>query len=230
MTTIEAVPPTKKRRSESPHIKEPKAKKRKNARVLRKSPTPLPETPPSKVWQEVDASEEENDDLTEIPHKRKSILRPSGGKSAKRAKTATASRRSLAMTDENSSSDNEDQKEADEISITTITNAQHLDLITNPPRQPSTHPFQDDRASPPHYLPRKYLELSLAEYDVPSTDPQGPGGLWTCTFEGCHSRVHQAATASGQERVKEHLKTHIAHARDRIDLVLDESRPYLPVK
>lgn len=230
MATIEGMPATKKRRSESPHIKEPKLKKAKKGRPLRKSPTPLPETPPSKIWQEIVASGEDDDGLAAIPHKRKSILRPSGGQSAKRAKTATTARRSFPGADEISSSDNEKQKMADETPITTITNGQHLDLITNPPKQPNNHTFQDRDRSPPRYLPRKYLELSLTEYEIPSTEPQGPGGLWTCTFEGCHARVHQAASSSGQERVKDHLKTHIANTKDKIDLVLDESRPYLPVE
>ena len=227
------MPPSKKRRSESPHVKEPKLKKRKNGRVLRKSPTPLPESPPSKIWREVDASEEEYDDPNVIMHKRKSILRPRGGKSAKKAKTATIGQRSLPALGENSNSDEDYWKEAtpqaDGPPITTITNGEHLDLITNPPGQAGDHDLHD-RSSPPRFLPQKYLELSVAEYEIPSTEPQGPGGLWRCIFEGCHARVHQAGTASGQERVKDHLKTHITNTKEKIDLVLDESRPYLPVK
>ena len=171
------------------------------------------------------------DDPTVITRKRKSILRPSGGKSAKKAKTAAEGRGGLSAREEDGDSDEENLEKATpsahDSTITTIKNGEHLDQITNPHNRPDNHESRD-RSSPPRFLPLKYLELSVAEYDIPSTRPQGPGGLWRCTFEGCHARVHQAGTQSGQERVKEHLKTHIV--KEKINLVLDESRPYLPVE
>lgn len=90
-------------------------------------------------------------------------------------------------------------------------------------------PDPDDPPSPT-FLPRKYLELKVVEYDLPSKEPQGPGDLWTCTFEGCFHRVHEAPTRGGKKRIKEHFKTHATQAQEKIDLAINESRPYLPVK
>ena len=227
---IEAMAPRKKRRSESPHVKEAKPKKKKG-RLIKELTTQLPTAPPPKSIPDNDTPEEDYDDPNVITRKRKSVLRLSGGKSAKKAKSAAKSGRVLPGLKEDGNSDEESSEEAapltHESTITTIKNGEHLDHITNPNTHRGDHESRD-RSSPPRFLPLKYLELSVAEYEIPSTVPQGPGGLWTCTFEGCHARVHQAGTESGQDRVKEHLKTHIV--KDKIDLVLDESRPYLPVE
>ena len=220
----------RKRKSESPLVSEEQPKKK--GRPPKNARDQVPTTPIAKKKREIHTSEEEEDyaNRNVTTRKRKSILRPSGGKSAKKAKTAAGRPRSLPALDEGGNSDDDNSEEAtpppEESPITTIKNGEHLDLITNPQGERSSQ----DGSPPPRYLPRKYLELSVAEYEVPSTEPQGPGGLWTCTFESCHERVHQAATEDGQESVREHLKTHITNTQEKIDLVLDESRPYLPVK
>ena len=105
--------------------------------------------------------------------------------------------------------------------ITTIRGAEDLELLTN---------SSPDDAQRPKYLPRKYLELRVVEYDLPSTEPQGPGDLWTCTFESCFHRIHGASKSDGKARVIEHFETHATQAQEKIDLALNESRPYLPVK
>ncbi|KAK4696788.1 hypothetical protein P7C71_g1181, partial [Lecanoromycetidae sp. Uapishka_2] len=153
---------------------------------------------------------------------------PSGGKFSNKA---AARRGNLAATrdsDARQQGDEEDDfgEEPIETSpITTIRNAEDLELLTNPPTNRSPVATLS-----PEFLPRKYLQLKVVEYELPSTTPQGPGDLWTCTFEGCFHRVHEASTSTGKSRIKGHFKSHATQAQEKIDLALDESRPYLPVE
>lgn len=156
-----------------------------------------------------------------VGRKQKSILQPSGGKYSKKA---AARQQGLQATwDENSRID--EGVHLENSPITTLRNAEDLGILTNPPDRSS-----QEIDPTPRFLPRKYLELKLVDYDLPSTEPQGPGDLWTCTFEGCFHRVHEASTTGGKRRMQEHFKTHASQAQEKIDLALDESRPYLPVK
>ena len=217
----------KKRKSPSTDTGSNPVKKRKRGRPNSSEVQP-PHTPATNSIEDVSSSGDERvGNPNVITRKQKSILRPSGGKSSK--KTA-ARRKGPAVFDEPSSDlededDDGSQSAAEESPITTIRNAKDLELLTNAP---------SDRSSPhedaPKFLPRKYLELKVVEYDLPSTEPQGPGDLWTCTFEGCYHRVHEASTADGEKRIKEHFKTHALAAQEKLDLVVNESRPYLPVK
>ena len=173
-----------------------------------------------------------------MTHKRKSILRPPGSKSAKKAKGGPGRKRTRPGYEQpilSDSDEDEGNAEDDDGPIVTIENGDHLEAITNPPPPKNTRTLDKEEESRPTFLPRKYLELSVNTYEIPTTQPQGPGDLWTCSFEGCHRREHQASTAEGQERVRAHLRTHVVNggggtdAKEKIDLVLDESRPYLPV-
>ena len=163
-----------------------------------------------------------------LTRNRKSILQPSGGKTARKA----AGRRKglLARDRSNEESQGEEHKDDDPrfsegSPITTIHTIKDLELVTNPLKEGSLADAHDLK-----YFPRKYLELRVVEYDLPSTKPQGPGDLWTCTFENCLHRVHEASKLDGKTRIMEHLKTHAVQAQEKIDLALNESRPYLPVK
>ena len=167
-----------------------------------------------------------------MTRKRKSILQPSGSKYSKKPKKSIGRRGSLPDFSELSHSDDDEDEGGEktpsrEVSpIITVKNGEHLDLITNPP----TSGLLRDTSPPPRFLPRKYLELKVVEYDVPSTEPQGPGDLWTCTYEGCCYRIHRASTTNAQKRIREHFMIHKTQAQEKIDLALNESRPYLPVK
>ena len=119
----------------------------------------------------------------------------------------------------------EDSQVSEGSPMTTIRTAEDLELLTNSAKNDS--PVD---AHGPKYLPQKYLELKVVDYDLPSGEPQGPGDLWTCTFESCFHRVHEASKLDGKARIMEHFKTHATQAREKIDLALNESRPYLPVK
>ena len=205
------------------------AKKRKRRRP-RSSEIQPPQTPPTNSIDISSSSDERPGNPIVITRKRKSILRPSGGKSSKKAaarrKGPAAVNGSSKRHDENDEEDSS-QTVREESPITTLRSAKDLEILTNPPFDRSSAE-SDDGA--PKFLPRKYLELKVVEYDLPSTDPQGPGDLWRCTFEGCFYRVHEASAAEGKRRIKEHFRTHATSAQEKIDLVLNESRPYLPVK
>lgn len=221
---------SKKRKSKSPHTEGPKDKKTRKGEVAARAECHLLETPPPKKLSDSVCSDEEEDQVPNVlTRKRKSILQPSGGKTARKA---AARRKNLLAMDEPFEGslgevENDEYLQISEGSpIATIRTAEDLELLTNPPREGSP-----DHAHSLKYLPRKYLELRVVEYDLPSSEPQGPGGLWTCSFEGCFHRVHGASkTEDGKARIMEHFKTHATQAQEKIDLALNESRPYLPVK
>ena len=218
----------RKRKSQSPEDSEANAPKRRKRGRPRSSEMERPQTPITDSNPGISPSGDDRDvTFNVVTRKRKSILQPSGGKYSKKA----AGRRKgpAAATSTNDSQEvSDDDLAADDSPITTLRNAKDLELLTNPPTNRSTP--DPDHPPSPKFLPRKYHELKDVQYDIPSTDPQGPGDLWTCTFEGCYHRVHEASTAAGKKRIKEHFKTHATQAQEKIDLVLDESRPYLPVK
>ena len=223
-----------KRKTSSPHVEENQPKKikrgRKKALEVKRSSTPT-NSPPV----EISSSGEESAEFpVSITRKRKSILQPSGGKFSRKA---TARKRGLAEAQGTQSQEEEEEEDDDddeyhdgqnvneESLITTIRNAKDLRLLTNP------HPlFSSDGTLSPKFLPRKYLELKVVEYILPSHMPQGPSDLWTCTFEGCLYRVHEASQSNGKKRVREHFSTHASQAQGKIELALNESRPYLPVE
>lgn len=217
---------SKKRKSQSPHTEEPKDKKTRKGRAAAQVESQLPGTPPSK--QVLDSASSDEDGVRNVlTRKHKSILQPSGGKTARKA---AGRRKSLFAVDDLSEGphgeeqNDEDSQFFEGYPITTIHTAEDLELLTNPPRESSP-----EDAHGLKYLPRKYLELRVVEYDLPSMEPQGPGDLWTCTLEGCFHRVHEASKPAGKARIMEHFKTHATQAQEKIDLALNESRPYLPV-
>ena len=223
------MPESKKSGSESSDVKAFRSKRRKG-RSSKESNSLQPKTPPPVSPSQDPIPGEDEDESVVVTRKRKSFLRPSGAKSAKKARTAPSNFRGSTTLDEDDESDEDKVEDSRSVArastITTIRNGEHLNLITNPHMRSNDHESREQSA--PQFLPLKYLELNVAEYDIPSTKPQGPGGLWTCSFEDCRARVHKAGIDSGQEKVKEHLKTHIV--KEKIDLVREESKPYLPVK
>lgn len=217
---------SKKRKSQSPHTEGPKGKKMRKGKASAQVERHMPVTPPSKQSFDSVPSDEDADDAPNVlTRKRKSILQPSGGKTARKA---AGRRKSLLAVDgaiEGSYGDEENDEDSqypEGSPIKTICMAEDLELLTNPSREGPQAGLK--------YLPRKYLELKVVGYDLPSTEPQGPGDLWTCTFEGCVHRIHEASKPDGKVRIMEHFKTHATQAQDKIDLALNESRPYLPVK
>lgn len=170
-----------------------------------------------------DEIEEEPSSPQETSRKRKSILQPKGSKYSKKA---TGRRRSFRKpSTEFNSGEDEDLVMEDASPLATAAPRATSQIL------PKTHSsVLDDYASHHEYLPRKYVESQLVRYKLPSTEPQGPGDIWTCTFEGCRQRVHAASTPDGKEKIKSHFREHAKAAQAKIDLALQESRPYLPVE
>lgn len=159
-----------------------------------------------------------------ISRKRKSILQPKGSKYSKKA---TGCRQSFRVNGDDGVDDQDNDLNAEDTSPLAALAPRNTikESLSN------AHSSALDNYSSHHdYLPRKYTELKLVEYKMPSTEPQGPGDLWTCTFEGCHYRVHAASTSDGRARIKMHFVEHADSAKAKIDLALQESRPYLPVE
>ncbi|KAL8722948.1 MAG: hypothetical protein Q9225_000640 [Loekoesia sp. 1 TL-2023] len=145
-----------------------------------------------------------------VKRKSKSILQPKGSKFSKK----TAGRRqSLPATTDGKEEANAESIDEDEL-------PEPSPLAAVAPREPLY----------PNYLPSKVPELKMVSYDIPSDQPQGPGDLWTCTFENCNHRVHEASKSKGKAQIKEHFREHARQAQEKIDLALTESRPYLPVR
>ena len=65
---------------------------------------------------------------------------------------------------------------------------------------------------------RRLVIRNLPQVD---TTPMGPGGAWQCEEDGCHHVVYRADNGEGQERVREHIRTHEESAA-RIKLALLE--------
>ncbi|KAL9019393.1 MAG: hypothetical protein Q9180_008689, partial [Flavoplaca navasiana] len=161
------------------------------------------------------SGDEEYDDsgmLIEAGTKRKSrsILQPKGSKFSKKAASRRQSLPAVADEPDDEMSDPDDKVAASEISP--------LAAVS--------------QREPPHlyHPPRKTIELEMVVCDIPSDKPQGPGDLWTCQFENCNQRVHEASKPKSKAMIKSHFQEHARRAQDKIDLALAESRPYLPVR
>ena len=187
---------------------------------------PCPQTPlePASAFdQEMDISGDETDygvgkGGRPNVRKRKSILQPSGSKFSKKA----AGRRRSFTTNNRT-----------RINATDDTQSENESLVDHRKTKSTraNQPLANSNSAPYHeYCPRKFVKVKVVDYELPSCHPQGPGGLWTCIFDGCGYRVHDASTSTGKLNIKEHFETHAQEAQEKIDLVYKESRPYLPVE
>ncbi|KAI4243573.1 MAG: hypothetical protein L6R40_003396 [Gallowayella cf. fulva] len=192
-------------------------------RSTRRHPGPdVPRTPnqQSNPRDETDTSGDEEYDssgkVIEAGTKRKSrsILQPKGSKCSK--KTA-GRRRSLPSIVDGPGDGEESEEELD-------------DEIAQPEPSPLAAVSQREQPPYPYHAPRETIEVEMVAYDIPSDQPQGPGDLWTCQFENCNQRVHEASKPKGKAQIKSHFQEHARRAQEKIDLALAESRPYLPVR
>ncbi|KAL8656085.1 MAG: hypothetical protein Q9210_000470 [Variospora velana] len=171
-----------------------------------------------------DEEQDSNGNLIRAGTKRKSksILRP---KASKFSKKNTGRRPSLPalvgdMERLDSISDAEDK----------VSEASPLAALAaqEPPPEVTRDGLRETRY--PYYGPRKFTAVKMVSYGIPSDQPQGPGDLWTCAFENCNLRVHEASKPKGKAQIKEHFQDHARQAQEKIDLALSEARPYLPVR
>ncbi|RDW88573.1 hypothetical protein BP6252_00605 [Coleophoma cylindrospora] len=71
--------------------------------------------------------------------------------------------------------------------------------------------------------------LEIVTERLPSLNPTGPNGMWSCQHDGCNFIVRAADEDEGKKEVQEHIFEH-ADVIERESLVLKEARPHLPVK
>ncbi|KAL8768920.1 MAG: hypothetical protein Q9209_004975 [Squamulea sp. 1 TL-2023] len=177
----------------------------------------IPRTPNQPRIDKVDtdtSGDEEYDstgNVIEAGTKRKSrsILQPKGSKFSKKAAGRRQVLPSVADEPDEAISDPDDEVAVPEASpLAAVSQRETLDA----------------------YRPlRKTIELDMVVCDIHSDQPQGPGDLWTCHFENCTQRVHEASKPKGKAQIKSHFQEHARRAQEKIDLALAESRPYLPV-
>ncbi len=184
-------------------------------------------TPVKSRGEETDSSDEDdegNDNGPTRPNprgrKRKSILQPKGSKFSKKAAGRLNSLRAAQTRDDYD--DDEIMEDASPLATATATTQNRNKRQAPSDRTPPEAPYHE-------YLPGPYIEVKLVQYDLPTDRPQGPGDLWSCEFEGCTKRVYEGSTDEGQKKIREHFQEHQASAREKLDLVMNERRPYLPV-
>ena len=210
--------------SKPPTVEEP-AKPHGGRRSGRRTVTNGPHTPVKSTVQldEVVSSGDENYDkdgnLLEARYpnnKRKctSILQPKGSKFSKKAASRRRSRGS--RTSDANDSEPSESNDFDE----------RFPFPENSPLAAVAKPDVLD----PSLQAQNIGAIKVIPYEIPSDRPQGPGDLWTCSFENCEHRVHECSKPKGKARIKEHFQLHAQQAQEKIDLALTESRPYLPVR
>ena len=94
-----------------------------------------------------------------------------------------------------------------------------LPLKWKDPNTPSRAPLDDPPFVPP-----------IKSTPIPSLEPNGPSGSWSCTFDGCMHRVYGANAEVGRQLIREHYSGHVVEKQEQIELVMREERPHLPVK
>ena len=160
-----------------------------------------------------------------VARKRKSVLRPAGGKSSKKA----AGRRQSFRCDkeEDDSSQKSHSVESPTPSNGIFTRADE-DKALNVTLSPAVPSFSGDSAhSDP---PVRRTIVKITQHAIPSKRSQGPGDTWVCQFDGCNYKVYDATKPESREIIKSHFGTHPEQAQEKLDLIYKESRPYLPVK
>ena len=180
---------------------------------------------------EEDLSKDRVVDHRQRPHKRKSLLRP---KSSKFARTGAGKGVSISVTSRDEVSDNESPA-TEELGLhRTETGTRHSRPVKR------TRAASGSKDVAPSELIRSDTEPSNNAHDVPAFkileqsppcfSPQGPGDTWTCEVDGCNYKVYQARNPYSQRMINEHLTGHNFGARDKLDLVLQEERPHLPIR
>jgi hypothetical protein len=99
-------------------------------------------------------------------------------------------------------------------------NAESSDIGT--PDQGSDEPEEEEENGS--------VELTLVSEPIPTSEPQGPNGLWTCYIKGCTYSVASSNESEGKEKIRVHFLEHADELDAREQLVLQEARPHMPVK
>lgn len=160
-----------------------------------------------------------------VTRKRKSVLRPAGGKSSKKA----AGRRQSFRCDneEDDSSQNSHSVESPSSTNGICTRADE-DKAPDVALSPAVPSLSGDSALSD--LPLRRTTVKITQHAMPSYKSQGPCDTWVCQFDGCNYKVYDATKPESREIIKSHFGTHPEQAQEKLDLIYKESRPYLPVK
>lgn len=94
-----------------------------------------------------------------------------------------------------------------------------------------TNPYNDYRDSDyAHELPLSKVELHILTSAIPSTQPTGPRGIWSCPESDCTYEVAGADKPKGKSLIHTHFLEHADETAYREHLVLTEGqRECLPV-
>ncbi|KAA6408652.1 MAG: hypothetical protein FRX48_07734 [Lasallia pustulata] len=159
-----------------------------------------------------------------VTRKRKSVLRPAGGKSSKKA----AGRRQSFRCDneEDDSSQNSHSVESPSSTNGICTRADE-DKAPDVALSPAVPSLSGDSALSD--LPLRRTTVKITQHAMPSYKSQGPCDTWVCQFDGCNYKVYDATKPESREIIKSHFGTHPEQAQEKLDLIYKESRPYLPV-
>ena len=196
-------------------------------------PSNRPRTPPKQV----EKPDEETDgdksiskvSSSNITRKRKSVLRPAGSKSSKKAAGRRQSFRSDKEEDDSKDDFSENSHSVESPTpINGIFTRTDQDEASNATALPPGAALS--RNSALSGLPVRRTVVEITQHALPSYEPQGPGDTWICPFDGCNYRVYNVTKPESREIIKSHFGTHSEQAQEKLDLIYKESRPYLPVK
>jgi len=170
-------------------------------------------------------------DFHQKSHKRKSLLRP---KSLNLARTRAGKGVSVSVTSLDGISDEEDPATEELGSRRTETGLRNTRASKRAKAASGSNnvfhsePVRSDTETA--HNARGIAAFKILEQSPPSFTPRGPGDTWTCAVDGCNYKVYQTKEAYSQQMVDEHFKGHNFGARDKLDLVLKEERPHLPIR
>lgn len=192
-------------------------------------PSSRPQTPPKKGEKPDEETDEDKSvnkvSGSNIARKRKSVLRPAGCKSSKKA----AGRRQSFRSDkeEDKSSENSQSGESPTPANGIFARADEDKAPNAVSISPVTALTRDSALSD---LPVHRTIVKITQHALPPYEIQGPGHTWICQFDGCDYKVYNATKLESREIIKSHFGTHSEQAQEKLDLIYKESRPYLPVK
>lgn len=160
-----------------------------------------------------------------ITRKRKSVLRPAGCKSSKKAVGRRQSLRSDRKGDDSSESSH---------SIESPTPANGIFTRADEEKAPNAVTISSVAALTPDSAfsdqPVRRTIVKISQHALPPYEMQGFGDTWICQFDGCDYKVYNATKPESREIINSHFATHFEQAQEKLDLIYKESRPYLPVK
>ncbi|KAH8801552.1 hypothetical protein F5884DRAFT_518767 [Xylogone sp. PMI_703] len=159
-----------------------------------------------------------NPKLSPQPQSSKSLpaphsIRKTGGKIASLRLTSSPIHPSHLDTDDTSS--DEDTTRVQKRQKRPRLTSEEDDSVSNLPndRQTSTETptSEDDDPS----IKKEPGSLALTSFPLPSTDPTGPNGAWTCSEPDCNAIVRAAETPGGKREIQDHF---LYHARRLAEL------------